>query len=292
MDLRHRDMSEHPQAPRPRYAPSTLDVSVERPLAAVTAEIEAVCDRAEDAPGTPVVLLFTAAPRPGPGADGHPGWPGPGTGIRHVTRWERALRRLERVPAAVVVHAAGGCAGPALDLLLVADHRIAAPDLVLTLPAQGGRMWPGTLLHRLANQTGTRSARRLLAAAPGLTAEQALAHGLVDEIDTNSAGGATTNGDMNADANGGPDARDGSHANGDGDSGPGSGAVRRAVSRFAAVRGAELAVRRRLLLDGPSSDIDDALGAHLAACDRELRLREDADPADPALPATPGRQRP
>lgn len=237
MDLRETDVREHRRAPHPRYAPGTLDVCAGRPLAAVTAEIEAVCARAEDAPGTPVVLRLTAASPPGSAVGEQPGWPGPETGIRHVTRWERALRRLERVPAAVVVHAVGTCAGPALDLLLVADHRVAAPDLALTLPVHAGRMWPGTLLHRLADQIGTRRARGLLAGAPALDAAQALAFGLVDEID------------------------------------PGADAAGRAASRLAAAQGAELAVRRRLLLDGPSTDIDDALGAHLAACDRELRLR-------------------
>jgi isomerase DpgB len=33
----------------------------------------------------------------------------------------------------------------------------------------------------------------------------------------------------------------------------------------------ELAVRRRLLLEAPSATFEDALGAHLAACDRLMR---------------------
>jgi isomerase DpgB len=35
--------------------------------------------------------------------------------------------------------------------------------------------------------------------------------------------------------------------------------------------GTEVAIRRQLLTDAPPSSYDDALGAHLAACDRSLR---------------------
>ena len=34
---------------------------------------------------------------------------------------------------------------------------------------------------------------------------------------------------------------------------------------------AELAIRRRLLLEAPSTSYEEALGTHLAACDRTLR---------------------
>ena len=35
--------------------------------------------------------------------------------------------------------------------------------------------------------------------------------------------------------------------------------------------GRELAIRRRLLLDATTTSYEDALGAHLAACDRAVR---------------------
>ena len=39
----------------------------------------------------------------------------------------------------------------------------------------------------------------------------------------------------------------------------------------AAVEGAELAIRRQLMLEAPTATFEDALGVHLAACDRSLR---------------------
>ncbi|MEK8174877.1 hypothetical protein NKH77_54940 [Streptomyces sp. M19] len=60
----------------------------------------------------------------------------------------------------------------------------------------------------------------------------------------------------------------------------------------------ELAVRRQLLLEAASVEYDEALGVHLAACDRELRrLRGNtADargggPDGPGGPEAPGRAR-
>ena len=55
-----------------------------------------------------------------------------------VSKWERALRRLERLPAATIAVADGDCGGPALDALLATDYRIASPAVRLIVPV-GGR---------------------------------------------------------------------------------------------------------------------------------------------------------
>ena len=44
-----------------------------------------------------------------------------------------------------------------------------------------------------------------------------------------------------------------------------------AVVMLGRVAGAEHAIRRQLLLEAATTSYEDALGAHLAACDRELR---------------------
>jgi isomerase DpgB len=49
------------------------------------------------------------------------------------------------------------------------------------------------------------------------------------------------------------------------------GALARSGRVTGAVAGAELAIRRQLLLDAPTVSFDDALGVHLAACDRAIR---------------------
>src|SRR5258705_13861427 len=110
--------------------------------------IEALCDHAEDeATGTTVVIELADAS----GGTGH--WPGD-VGVAVVNKWERALRRLEKVPATVIAAAHGPCSGPALELLLTADYRVAADDLRLNPPTYHGQPWPGMALHRLANQLG------------------------------------------------------------------------------------------------------------------------------------------
>jgi isomerase DpgB len=194
-------------------------------LPELTAELDAARERAEDA-GTALVLDL----RPGAAA-----WPGTGVGVHEVNKWERVLRRVERLDAPVVAVALGGCGGPALEALLVADHRIATPDLRIALPRSQGRFWPGMALYRLVNQFGTGWARRVVLRGLALTAENALAIGLVDEV---------------TDA---PEA-----------------ALGDAVAALEEVSGQELAVRRRLLLEAATTSFEEALGTHLAACDREL----------------------
>ena len=160
--------------------------------------------------------------------------------MQEVTRWERALRRLERLPAVTVAVAGGYCAGPALDLLLTADYRIATSNFELLLPVNDGHFWPGMAIFRLAKQIGGGLSRRLVLWGDRLTATRALEIGLVDEL-----------------------------------TGSLEEAVQGAAVLLARAAGAELAVRRQLVLENPGTSYEEALGAHLAACDRELRrLRE------------------
>jgi isomerase DpgB len=165
-----------------------------------------------------------------------PDWAGHLT-VKLVNRWEQALRRLERLPATTVAAADGDCGGPALDALLATDHRVATPSARLVLPVQGGLVWPGMALYRLVRQAPNAAAVRLatLYGEP-IGAPDALALHLVHEISDDLPG-----------------------------------AVERAVRRAAAVSGPDLAVRRQLALDAQSVSFEEALGTHLAACDRALR---------------------
>jgi isomerase DpgB len=45
----------------------------------------------------------------------------------------------------------------------------------------------------------------------------------------------------------------------------------RAIEVVAAAGGADLAIRRQLVLEAANTAFEDALGVHLAACDRALR---------------------
>jgi isomerase DpgB len=166
-------------------------------------------------------------------------WPGQAN-TQAVIKWERALRRMERAASTTLVLAEKNCSGLVLELLLVADHRLARSDLRIQLAAP--TPWPGMAMYRLAHQIGYARSRKLMLFGTELGAELARNLDIIDEI--------TDHTDLEAVAS----------AN---------------LRKFAASD--DLALRRRLLQDSLSSSFDEALGVHLAACDRALlRQRSDA----------------
>jgi isomerase DpgB len=201
---------------------------------AVIGGLDGLAARAEDAGPGAVVLRLSGAP----GATGE--WPGE-IGIHQVNHWERALRRIERLPAVTIAVAVGSCGGAALDLLLSCDYRIAGAGAVFEPPVVDGQLWPGMAIHRLTTQLGVRRARRLVMFPGRLSATDAADLGLIDEIADD------------------PDA-----------------AAAARVAATAAGAGGEAAIRRRLLLDAAATSFEEALGAHLAACDRALRRSAEA----------------
>ncbi|WP_432841795.1 enoyl-CoA-hydratase DpgB [Dactylosporangium sp. CA-092794] len=200
------------------------------PLTAdAVAALAEVCDRAEDAGGRARVVAHVS---------GTPDdtWP-VGLSVAVVQKWERVVRRFERLPAPTIAVADGACAGAALDVLLAADYRVVTPATELIVATYDGATWPGMALYRLA-QCGpqTSGIRRAVLFGEPIPASDALAMHLVDRL--------TEDVDL---------------------------AVTEASRAVAGVSGVELAIRRQLLADGSSSSFDEALGAHLAACDRLLR---------------------
>ncbi|GGN42565.1 hypothetical protein GCM10011578_092000 [Streptomyces fuscichromogenes] len=153
-----------------------------------------------------------------------------------VSKWERALRRLERLPATTVSVASGAVGGIALDTLLATDYRIATPDTRLELAPSGGAAWPGMALYRLVQQAGLAPIRRTVLLGHPLTATKATELGLVDEI-----------------------------------TGAPAAALAAAAAAAGLRSGRELAIRRQLMRDAATVSFEEALGAHLAACDRMLR---------------------
>jgi isomerase DpgB len=158
--------------------------------------------------------------------------------VKLVNRWEQTLRRLERVPATTVAAVFGDCGGPALDALLATDYRVADGTAELVLPMRDGLVWPGMALYRLARQAPHAAAvRRAALFGSAIGVEDALALHLVHEISD----------DVDA-------------------------AVAAAVARVAGIAGTELAIRRQLAFDAPTVGFEEALGTHLAAVDRALRI--------------------
>ncbi|MFJ8940371.1 enoyl-CoA-hydratase DpgB [Streptomyces sp. NPDC102365] len=205
----------------------TLAVDGSRPLSIRTVkDLTVLCDEMEDRGGA-AILRATGTPAPD--------WADE-LDVSLVTKWERVLRRLERLPGVSVAVAAGDCGGVALDAFLTADIRIATRGSRLLLPFDGEATWPGMAAFRLARLAGAARARRAVLFGDPIPASEALALGIADEVTE------------------APD-----------------NAVAAAVQRCEGLSGKELALRRQLLLDAMTVSFEDALGPHLAACDRALR---------------------
>lgn len=192
-----------------------------------------MCSLAEDGDANRVVVLQVS------GVPG-PEWSSDLT-VALVSKWERGLRRLERLPAVTIAVADGDCGGCALDMLLAADYRIMTAGAQLVLPVVAGAIWPGMALYRLARQApGAALARGAVLLGTPIEAAQAQSVGLVDDV----AGTAVC-------------------------------ALERAMKVAATVGaapGAEFAIRRQLMLEAMTATFEDSLGPHLAACDRALRM--------------------
>lgn len=200
--------------------------------AGLVAALGAACDSAEDradrnADRNTVILHVSGTPREPPDDN---------ITVALVSKWERMLRRLERLPAATIAVASGECGGLALEALLATDYRIATPSVRLCMPALARATWPGMLLFRLARQAGAASIRRAVLFGDPIPAAEAVAMGLIDELTADTTVGLAA-----------------------------------ATVLAEAIPGAELAIRRQLMLDAQSVTFEDALGTHLAACDRALR---------------------
>lgn len=205
---------------------TTVEVAGGSPSAELVAELGRACDLAEDARGAVIVLRVRG------GAGARRAEPD----IHLFTQWERVVRRLEKAPAVTIAVAEGPCGWFETGVLLAADYRIARHDVALSLRDAAERVVPGMGVHRLATQLGAARARRLVLFAQQLSADEALALGLLDEI-VDEPEPATA----------------------------------AAAETLAQLDAADLAVRRRLLLEASSRSFEDALGTHLAARERSVR---------------------
>ena len=159
----------------------------------------------------------------------------PGDGITDVKGWERALHLIERSLATTVALFGQRVGGCALEVGLACDFRIAAPGSEV-IWHNNGAVWPGTTLFRLVHLVGPAQTIRLALLGEPVHAHAALVSGLVDVITDD------------------PEAE---------------------VEKLrAAVAGLDdLRVVRQLVAEATHTSYDEALGAHLAACERYLRRR-------------------
>ncbi|MFD2689824.1 enoyl-CoA-hydratase DpgB [Streptomyces phyllanthi] len=207
-----------------------IRVDGRRPLSAeLVAAFEVLCDRVEDRADRNTVIMHVS------GAPGEPS--NEALTIALVSKWERALRRFERLPAATVAVASDECGGVALEALLATDYRIGTASLRLLMARRALVTWPGMALYRIVRQAGSAAARRAVLLGIPITAADAVATGLIDELTVDTQAALTA-----------------------------------AMELAEAIPGPELAIRRQLMHDAPAVSFEEALGAHLAACERALRL--------------------
>ncbi|MFJ2770389.1 enoyl-CoA-hydratase DpgB [Streptomyces sp. NPDC087300] len=207
----------------------TLEIDGSAPLSPDTVKaVTTLCESTEDRAGRGLVVVHVG----GAPAEDAPD----GRDVTLVTKWERALRRLERLPAPTVAVARGACGGTALDAFLTADLRVVTPDTRLLVERGATATWPGLAAYRLVQLAGVARARKAVLFGRPIEAAEALAFGIADEIADDPAT-----------------------------------ALADAAELTAGLVGQEVAIRRQLLFDAATTGFEDALGAHLAACDRALR---------------------
>jgi isomerase DpgB len=162
-------------------------------------------------------------------------WPGP-VDILAITKWERLLRRMERGDSTTITLVEHACSALALELLLVSDRRLARPDFSLQFATTGSHAWPGMALYRLSRQLGESQVRRLLLDATSISAERCVELKILDKVVDKAGNGSD----------------------------PIAHLLGTAPSN-------DFPICRRLIQDSLCTHFDDALGLHLAACDRALR---------------------
>jgi 2-oxoglutaroyl-CoA hydrolase len=101
----------------------------------------------------------------------------------HLSRLAWNVAAPERFPKPVIARIRGYCLGVGLELALACDFRVAAEDVQLGLPEVGLGMIPGSGgTQRLARLVGLGRAKDVVMRRRRITAEEALAWGLVSEI--------------------------------------------------------------------------------------------------------------
>lgn len=211
----------------------TVDIDESAGLTgALIKRLELACDAVEDGAANGILEMRLRG-----SAQCAPAWPC-NASLDTVHKWEKTLRRIERLPGITLVVAEGRCGAGAIDLLAVADYRIAGRGLRLYPRGAGAASWPGVAMYRLAARAGQSAARAVFMFGAEIKATRAAGSGLADEVadDTQLA-------------------RD------------------EFVQSLANVDSKTLASRRMILLEGLGQSYERVVGLHLAACAAELRSR-------------------
>jgi isomerase DpgB len=149
------------------------------------------------------------------------------------SKWEKCVARLEKIKNMKIVSCPNNVSQMALEFLMVADYRIVGVKSNLKLVTEQLGIVPTTALYRATKLLGTQLAKRIFLFGQAVDATEGVKLGIYDECtqDTEVAEGKLID-SMSEDV----------------------------MNLFS--------VRRRLIEDSHNLTIHEALGAHLAACDR------------------------
>jgi isomerase DpgB len=148
-------------------------------------------------------------------------------------KWEKCMARLEKIKNMKIVCCPNNVSQMALELLMVADYRIVGQKSDLKLVSAQLGVVPTTALYRATKLLGAQLAKRIFLFGQTLDASEGVNFGLYDECTE----------DIET-------------------------AERRLLGSMTKGVLNDFSVRRRLIEDSHNLNIHEALGAHLAACDR------------------------
>jgi cyclohexa-1,5-dienecarbonyl-CoA hydratase len=99
-----------------------------------------------------------------------------------LTALSEACLALARFPAPAIAAVHGACLGGAMELISYCDFVVAAPDATLGQPEIKLAFFPPVACHRLPRLTGFQNAAYTILTGDNLSADRALAMGLVQKI--------------------------------------------------------------------------------------------------------------
>lgn len=98
-------------------------------------------------------------------------------------RFEKAVRAVENLDAVTIAQINGDAFGGGLDLALACDFRVAVSSARFAMPpCRIGLVYKSSGIERFVAKLGAAATRRLFLLAQAITADQALAMGIVDDV--------------------------------------------------------------------------------------------------------------
>jgi len=152
-------------------------------------------------------------------------------------KWEKCIGRFEKLKNVKVVTCPSGLTPLALELLMVADYRIVGTKIKLQLASTQLGIIPTTTLYRASKLFGIQLTKKLFLFGQTVEAHEGLSFGLFDEVSANTEDSAEL-----------------------------------MINSLTPEILENFSVRRRLISDSQTLSFNDALGSHLAACDRLFAL--------------------